>query len=177
MTTNTLKEITYHNIKCQLIYTNTHFYKLVCNDTTITDCFVGYSINLTDSINKHRQCSTNNERRVYKFIKENGGFDNFHVVLIATLNLFDFQLIVLCPVKFDIYIIVFIKCWLVCYLNRIIPQSSSIAVFLFWFVFLLLCLFVLWLNVNNSCILTTQLITLVSCFIIAAMTIIQCIMC
>jgi hypothetical protein len=63
---------------------NTHLHKLVCNDTIITACFVGYSINLADITEKRRQCSKTHERKVYKFIRDNGGFEKFHMVVIAT---------------------------------------------------------------------------------------------
>ena len=65
-------------------YSNTHFYKLVCKDTALTDCFVGESTNLTDTTDKHRQCSKTHNRKVYKFIREDVGFDNSEVVLLAT---------------------------------------------------------------------------------------------
>ena len=66
-------------------YSNTVIYKLVCNDLTITDCYVGHT---TDFV-RRKQCHKNsciNEKnkrfniKVYKIIRENGGWYNWTMV-------------------------------------------------------------------------------------------------
>ena len=71
------------------IYSNTHFYKIVCKDTSITECYVGRTKDLTRRESEHKFCCiTENcrlyHKRLYQFIRENGGFDNFEVILIET---------------------------------------------------------------------------------------------
>ena len=51
-------------------YSNTHFYKVVCKDLNIKDCYVGHT--------------TGYDYNIYQFIRQNGGFDNFDMVLIET---------------------------------------------------------------------------------------------
>ncbi len=71
-------------------YSNTHFYKIVSNDLTIKDCYVGHTTNYIDrkarhkihcnnSIHKHHYC------KLYVFIRDNGGWDNFNMVLIEVV--------------------------------------------------------------------------------------------
>jgi hypothetical protein len=70
-------------------YSNTHFYKIVCKDTTITDCYVGHTTDFKSRKSRHRQSCTNESSKeyyihVYKFMRDNGGFDNFDMLLIET---------------------------------------------------------------------------------------------
>ena len=70
-------------------YSNTYFYKIVCKDLNITDCYVGHTLNFTKRTCTHKNNSLNPLNKnynqyVYKFIRENGGFDNFDMVLINT---------------------------------------------------------------------------------------------
>ena len=70
-------------------YSNTHFYKLVCKDTNIADCYVGHTTEFTKRKHHHktRCCNPNNSKhhyKVYKFIRENGHWDNWEMILIET---------------------------------------------------------------------------------------------
>ena len=70
-------------------YSNTHIYKIVCKDTTITDCYVGQTTDFKSRKNHHKHSCTNENSKeyhinVYKFIRANGGFDNFDMILIET---------------------------------------------------------------------------------------------
>ena len=42
-------------------YSNTQFYKIVCKDTTITDCYVGHTTDLTTKQTKRNKQSSKNE--------------------------------------------------------------------------------------------------------------------
>jgi hypothetical protein len=69
--------------------TNTHLYKLVCKDTTITDCYVGHTTDFKTRKCGHKQkCNNVNAKEynfeVYTFIRNHGGWDNFDMVLIET---------------------------------------------------------------------------------------------
>jgi hypothetical protein len=72
-------------------YNNTVIYKLVCNDPSITDCYVGKTFDLKIRYSKHKSAcynkkSVKNNYKVYKFIRTNGGFENFSMAPIACYN-------------------------------------------------------------------------------------------
>jgi len=68
-------------------YTKGNIYKLCCNDTDITDIYIGSTCNFTHRKWEHKSSCYNKKRRkynrlVYKFIRENGGFENWSMVLL-----------------------------------------------------------------------------------------------
>ena len=71
-------------------YSKTHFYKIVCKDLSIKDCYVGHTTNFKNRKNAHkRKCYDENDQvhynfYVFQFIRDNGGFDNFDMILINT---------------------------------------------------------------------------------------------
>ena len=73
-------------------YSNTHFYKIVCKDLNITDCYVGHTTDFIKRKYTHRQACINPNVRfhnldLYKTIRENGDWDNWDMVLISTENI------------------------------------------------------------------------------------------
>ena len=72
-------------------YSKTHFYKIVCKDLNIRDCYVGHTTNLTKRKHHHKNLCQNPNNRLYncfkyQFIRENGGWQNWEMVLIMTEN-------------------------------------------------------------------------------------------
>ena len=77
-------------------YSKTHFYKIVCKDLNITDCYVGHTTDFTKRKWAHTGSHYNaNGKRynghlsqlfLYDFIKENGGWENWEMILIDTKN-------------------------------------------------------------------------------------------
>ena len=73
-------------------YDNTHFYKIVCKDLDITDMYIGHTTDFASRKSRHKQfCTKNlNETKynfyVYRFIRENGGWGNWDMILIETRN-------------------------------------------------------------------------------------------
>lgn len=66
-------------------YKNCVIYKLVCYDTSITDCYVGATTNFKQrkSYHKNSYINPNNQNHfcpVYIFMRENGGWNNFKMV-------------------------------------------------------------------------------------------------
>ena len=65
----------------------TLIYKIVCNNLDVLECYVGSTTDFKSRKYAHKT-SCNNEfskaynLKVYKFIRENGGWDNFTMVLI-----------------------------------------------------------------------------------------------
>ena len=68
-----------------------NFYKIVCKDTTVQDTYVGHTTNFTKRRYKHKDYCINPKHRnyniyLYQFIRDNGGWDNFDLILINTEN-------------------------------------------------------------------------------------------
>lgn len=66
-----------------------YFYRIVCRDISITDCYVGSTIDFGQRRRSHKfDCNTqtaiNYNLPVYKFIRDNGGWANWSMVLIET---------------------------------------------------------------------------------------------
>ena len=72
-------------------YSNTHFYKIVCKDLNITDCYVGHTADFTKRKNAHKNnCLNQNNKHynsyLYVFIRNNGGFSNFDMILLEKIS-------------------------------------------------------------------------------------------
>ena len=69
-------------------YSKTVFYKIVCKDPAITDCYVGMTTNLAKRKAAHRKNMratygySNADCYVYHFIREHGGRDNWDFVVL-----------------------------------------------------------------------------------------------
>ena len=68
-------------------YSKSMIYKLCCKDVNIKEIYVGSTTNLIKRKYQHKADCYNKNRKsynyyVYKFIRSNGGFDNFDMVLI-----------------------------------------------------------------------------------------------
>jgi len=73
--------------KISVNYSRTQMYKIVCKDLTITYTYVGHTTNWTKRKSKHKcNCHNENSReyhfQVYRIIRENGGWDNWTMILI-----------------------------------------------------------------------------------------------
>jgi len=68
-------------------YAKTIIYRLVCKDTNIKECYIGSTTNMTKRKQAHKS-SCNNETsknyndKKYIFIRNNGGFDNWSLIMI-----------------------------------------------------------------------------------------------
>ena len=68
-------------------YAKTIIYRLVCNDTNITECYVGSTTNMIKRKQQHKKdcnnknCQTYNSKK-YIFIRNNGGFINWSMIMI-----------------------------------------------------------------------------------------------
>ena len=70
-------------------YSNVSFYKLCCNDPSITDIYVGHTTNFTKRKNEHKsRCNNKNNAGynvyVYHVIRDTGGFDNWSMIELCT---------------------------------------------------------------------------------------------
>ena len=72
-------------------YTESMIYKLCCKDTTIEEIYIGSTISFRNRKRAHKKdCNTINRKshnyKVYQFIRDNGGWDNWDMILIAKVN-------------------------------------------------------------------------------------------
>ena len=74
--------------KCDIDYANTVIYKICCKNKEISDIYVGHTTNFTKRKYQHKLSCINNKSnsKIYKTIKENGGWDNWEMLEIATYN-------------------------------------------------------------------------------------------
>ena len=78
-------------------YSNTVIYRLRSNNPLIEEKYIGHSGDFTARKYSHKNRSNNNKNssekeyhyEVYKFIRENGGFDDWHFEILETANLED----------------------------------------------------------------------------------------
>jgi hypothetical protein len=75
-------------------YSNTIIYKLCCKDLSITEVYVGHTTDFRRRKNSHKT-KCNNEKnieynfKVYKFIRDNGGWDNWDMIEIERFEAID----------------------------------------------------------------------------------------
>jgi len=69
----------------EINYKNTIIYKIVCNDLSITDLYIGHTTDFTRRKNQHKNISNNeNDKKynlkVYQIIRDNGGWSNWNMI-------------------------------------------------------------------------------------------------
>jgi hypothetical protein len=74
--------------KVDIDYSNTLFYKISCKDTSVSEVYIGHSTNFVQRKSSHKQsCNNPNNNnyscKLYKFIRDNGGWDNWRMDIIA----------------------------------------------------------------------------------------------
>lgn len=70
-------------------YDNTHFYKIVCKDPTVSDCYVGHTTSFGARWWLHRMSAVTPTHkrynsRMYQFMRDNGGINNWEMILLET---------------------------------------------------------------------------------------------
>lgn len=75
-------------------YSNTIVYMLCCKDPTITDVYVGHTTNLPKRKASHKSRCNNPKcgeynMYVYQFIRENGGWENWEMIVLETASCVD----------------------------------------------------------------------------------------
>jgi len=65
-------------------YSNTIIYKIICNDHSVTDIYVGHTTNFVKRKYQHKTlCNNKSKLKIYDVIRQNGGWDNWSMVEIA----------------------------------------------------------------------------------------------
>ena len=63
-------------------YANCCIYKIISKDINISDVYVGHTTDFEYRLKKHTEDTKRYNHRLYNFIKENGGFENFEMIKI-----------------------------------------------------------------------------------------------
>ena len=63
-------------------YANTVIYKIVCNDLSITELYVGHTTDFVRRKASHKCLCTNDIRKIYTTIRKNGGWTNYSMIQI-----------------------------------------------------------------------------------------------
>jgi hypothetical protein len=74
--------------KVDVDYSNTLFYKIYCKDTSISEVYIGHTTNFVQRKSCHKQScnnskAANHDCKLYKFIRDNGGWDNWRMDIVA----------------------------------------------------------------------------------------------
>ena len=74
--------------KNEIDYSNTVIYKIYCKDKSISDTYVGHTTSFIKRKYQHKLCcnNLNNKLKIYDGIRENGGWENWEMVELATYN-------------------------------------------------------------------------------------------
>jgi hypothetical protein len=69
-------------------YTKSIIYKLCCKDTTIEDIYIGSTTNFYDRKAQHKRTLRYTDKQIpaYIFIRDNGGWDNWDMIMIREVN-------------------------------------------------------------------------------------------
>tara|TARA_R110001599_G_C11827698_1_gene617964 strand:- start:105 stop:521 length:417 start_codon:yes stop_codon:yes gene_type:complete len=72
-------------------YQDSFIYKICCKDLTIQDIYIGSTTNFKQRKRQHKNCTTketnkNYNRTLYKFIRDNGDWDNWDMILIKNVS-------------------------------------------------------------------------------------------
>ena len=75
--------------KTPIDYNKTHFYKIVCKDTDNSNMYIGHTTNFVKRKNTHKRNTINPNSKnyncnLYKFIRSNGYWDNWSMILLDT---------------------------------------------------------------------------------------------
>lgn len=82
-----IKGFCYNCVYSMCNYSNTSIYKIVCKDPNITDLYVGHTTCFTTRQNAHKSaCSHQNNQKLYKTIREKGGWSNWDMIEIVKYN-------------------------------------------------------------------------------------------
>jgi hypothetical protein len=77
--------------KAELDYSNTIIYKITCKDPNVNDKYVGHTIDFAKrkyahSNNARSENSPNYNLKLYKFIRDNGGWNNWKMEIVNFYN-------------------------------------------------------------------------------------------
>ncbi len=71
----------------KLDYSNTIVYKIYCKNPEIKQVYIGHTVNFINRMTSHKTCcNSNSNKKLYQFMRNNGGWDNWEMDEIAKYN-------------------------------------------------------------------------------------------
>ena len=70
----------------EIDYSHTIIYKITCKDENVKDVYVGHTTNFVQRKIAHKISSVSNQCKVYKVIRENGGWTNWKMEMVNFYN-------------------------------------------------------------------------------------------
>ena len=67
-------------------YENSYIYKLCCKDTDIKEIYIGSTKSFASRKAEHKYCCKTEKSKSYQFIRDNGNFENWSMILINEVN-------------------------------------------------------------------------------------------
>lgn len=77
--------------KKKIDYSNTIIYKIFCRDTNIKEVYIGHTTNFVNRKSAHKSSSKNSESKLYTYIRENGGWENWKILIIDDVECNNFE--------------------------------------------------------------------------------------
>jgi len=62
--------------------THYYFYKIICKDESIKGCYIGKTKDYKNRVSNHKTNSKYNDMKLYQYIRQHGGFENFNISII-----------------------------------------------------------------------------------------------
>jgi hypothetical protein len=72
------------SVRSNVKYSNTVIYKICCKDESISNIYIGHTTNFENRKLGHMKSSKIDNYKVYKFIRNNGGWDNWSMIILET---------------------------------------------------------------------------------------------
>ena len=67
-------------------YSSTIIYIISCVDSSIVDTYIGHTTNYERRYGDHKECVLTCDRKVYRFIREHGGWSNWSMKPVAVVS-------------------------------------------------------------------------------------------
>lgn len=77
--------------KKKIDYSNTIIYKIFCRDPSIKELYIGHTTNFVNRKYAHKISCKNCNSKLYTFIRENGGWDNWKILIIDDVECNNFE--------------------------------------------------------------------------------------
>ena len=77
--------------KKNIDYSNTIIYKIYCREPNIKEIYIGHTSNFVNRKSLHKSSCKNSSSKLYCYIRENGGWDNWKIKIIDDIECKNFE--------------------------------------------------------------------------------------
>ena len=68
------------------MYNTTIIYLIGCNDTNVSNTYIGHTTNFKQRCEDHEKCVNTSDRKLYSFIREHGGWSNWYMKPLSNIS-------------------------------------------------------------------------------------------